>query len=153
MPLDFCAPFPSSLLGSRGAQSWTCPVCPSSIHGWKGVFAGCLGPFTSPPGNSLLILKLLLCREASEMRLGRDPWVPIMLARGREDRERSLRRAGLRGTVYSWRQLTDKAQDSQPTTRTSPQILETSVLCSVPFPSVQLALRVPGQTGRQECSI
>lgn len=46
------------------------------------------------PVNSLLFLKLLLCREVSETRLGRDPWVTTLLARGREDRERDLRRAG-----------------------------------------------------------
>lgn len=46
------------------------------------------------PVNSLRFLKLLLCREVSETRLGRDPWVTTLLARGREDRERDLRRAG-----------------------------------------------------------
>lgn len=54
-----------------------------------------------PPGNSLLFLKLLLCRRVSEMRLGRDPWVTILLARGREERERNVRGARLRGNQPS----------------------------------------------------
>lgn len=46
------------------------------------------GVIRTPPHTSLLFLKLLLCRKVSEMSLRRDPWVTIMLARGREKRGR-----------------------------------------------------------------
>lgn len=92
--------FPSSVRIPRGSEmDWFSlpllnPLMIRSI-GW------CLGPPPSSSINSLLFLKLLLCREASEMRLGRDHWVTILLARVKEDRERNLRQVRLRGTVYS----------------------------------------------------
>lgn len=54
--------------------------------------------------------------------------------------------------LYSCRQLTDKTQDSRSTTCTSPQILQNSVLFSVPFPSIWLALREHPRLGNRNAA-